>query len=65
MLLSRLLRNTLIQEVRREVEEEDTGTETRCPNQIQTDPDPFVETPGPTTEPFSEPEGETQEMELS
>ena len=53
------------QKVRREEEEEDTGTETRCPNQIQADPDPFVETTGPTTEPFSEPEGETQEMELS
>ena len=33
------------------------GTEIRCPDQMQTDPDPFVETPGSTTEPSSKPAG--------
>ena len=53
------------QEVRKEAEEESTETETRCPDQMQTDPDPFWETPGPTMGPSSEPTGETQEMELN
>ena len=53
------------QEVQKEMEEEGMGMETRCPDQMQTDPDPFGETPGPTTEPSSKPAGEPQEMELS
>ena len=53
------------QEVRKETEEESTGTEIRCPNQMQTDPDPFGETPSTTTGPSSELAGETPEMELN
>ena len=33
------------QEVRKETEEESSGTEITCPDQMQTDSDPFVETP--------------------
>ena len=53
------------QEVRKEIEEESMGMEIRCPNQMQTDPDPLGVTPGPTKGPSSKPAGEIQEMECS
>ena len=34
------------QEVRKEVKDESHGMEAICPDQMHTDPDPFVETPG-------------------
>ena len=52
------------QEVRKEMEVESSGTEATCPDQMQTDPDPFVETHGSTTEPSSESAGGTQEIEF-
>ena len=52
------------QEVREEAKDGSPGTESTCPEQMQTDPDPFVETPGLTTEPSSETIGEAQEMEF-
>ena len=52
------------QEVWEEAKDRSPGTEATCPEQMQTDPDPFVETPGSTTEPSSETMGEAQEMEV-
>ena len=52
------------QEVQEEAKDRSPGTEATCPEQMQTDPDPFVETPGSTTEPPSKTMGETQEMEF-
>ena len=46
------------QEVREEAKEESPGMEATCPNHMQIDLDPFVETPG-------EPKGGTQEMEFN
>ena len=65
-------RGDLLREAEQESRREDVSTggdvtepESRCPDKVQTNLDPFGETSGPTREPSSEPAGETQEMELS
>ena len=50
------------QQVREETEEKSSGRE--CPDQMQTDPAPFVEAPILNMEPSSETKGETSGKEL-
>ena len=54
----------MAQQVQEEAKEGRPGTEATCPDQMQTEPDPFVEAPGSTTEPSSETTAEAQGMEL-
>ena len=58
------VRGHSLREEEQEAQREDMSTggdgielELRCPDQVQTNPDPFGETPSPTTKPFSEPAG--------
>ena len=53
------------QEVQEESKEESPGMEATCSTQMWTDLDPFVEIPGSTTDPSSEPVGGTQEMDFN
>ena len=66
------VRGDLLREAEQESQREDVSTggditepEPRCPNRVQTNLDPFGETPSPTTEPSSKPVEGPREMELN
>ena len=65
-------RGDLLREAEQESQREDVSTggditepESRCPDKVQTNLDPFGETPSPTTELSSEAWGGPQEMDLN